>query len=1022
MNLAEYGIRHKTVTWLVVALLIGGGIFSFLGLGRLEDPAFTIKEALINTAYPGASPQEVEEEVTLVLENAIQQLPYVEEIVSTSSAGFSQIQVEMKSTYRKKDLAQIWDEMRRKVNDIAATLPPGSSSPQIIDDFSDVYGMFMALSGQGYSYEQLEDYADFLRRELVLLPGVGKVTVGGSRQEQIIIEIDRAKLAATGFSVAALQQVLNTHNLVSDAGRIRAGSEYIRISALNHSQISQGLGGLLLGEANGELVHLTDVATIRKDYVDPPLHLYRYNGDFALTLNLSFAAGVNVVEVGEAVQSRLQALEYSRPIGMQIDFIYNQPERVEASVNDFLVSLGQAVAIVVIVLLISMGTRPGILMSGVLLLTILGTFILMRIYGIELHRISLGALIIALGMLVDNAIVITEGVIIGMQRGMTRLEAVRKIVQNTSWPLLGATIIAIAAFAPIGLSPDASGEFTSSLFWVLFFSLLLSWFLAITVTPFFCYLLFREKTHTKENDLPNEDPYNGVIYRLYRQALDVALRFRWSTVVFMVAILFVSLYGFKYVKQGFFPSTSLPSVLVDYWLAEGSDIRATETDIKQLEKQILELGHIEQVTSTIGQGAERFMLTYAPEHNFSSYAQIIVQTDSYEHLEPTVSKINTLLKEQYPQAFAKFTRVSIGPTTKAKIEARIVGSDPDTLRALAAQVMDIFDDEPTATNVDQDWRQRTKLLRPVYDEAEGRRLGISEADLNQAIKMHVNGLPIGLYRDGSDLLPIVLQAPASEQQGVESLKNLQVYSSARRTYVNIGQVVKFIEIDWEDPLIKRRDRKRTLTVMADPNPATETTAAELLNRLKPKVEMLSLPVGYEIKWGGEFEAQQKANKAVFTPFPLGILVMFVITVFMFNSMRQTLAVWLTVPLAIIGVTWGLILMGAPFSFTALLAVLSLVGMQIKNGIVLVEEIKRLEEEDGYAWIDAIRDASVSRVRPVTMAAITTILGMLPLLSDVFFEPMAVTIMYGLGFATILTLFVVPVLFALLYRVRLNPSE
>lgn len=1022
MNLAEYGIRHKTVTWLVVVLLIGGGIFSFLGLGRLEDPAFTIKEALINTAYPGASPQEVEEEVTLVLENAIQQLPYVEEVVSTSSAGFSQIKVEMKSIYRKNDLAQIWDEMRRKINDIAATLPPGSSTPQIIDDFSDVYGMFMALSGQGYSYEQLEDYADFLRRELVLLPGVGKVTVGGSRQEQVIIEIDRAKLAATGFSVASLQQVLSTHNLVSDAGRIRAGSEYIRISALNHSQISQGLGGLLLGEANGELVHLTDVATIRKDYVDPPRHLYRFNGDFALTLNLSFAAGVNVVEVGEAVKARLQALEYSRPIGMQIDFIYNQPERVEASVNDFLISLGQAVAIVVIVLLLSMGGRPGVLMSGVLLLTILGTFILMRIYGIELHRISLGALIIALGMLVDNAIVITEGVIIGMQRGMTRLEAVRKIVENTSWPLLGATIIAIAAFAPIGLSPDASGEFTNSLFWVLLFSLLLSWLLAITITPFFCYLLFREHLRAEGDGTQKNDPYQGVVYRLYRQALDVALRFRWSTMMLMVAILFGSLYGFKYVKQGFFPSTSLPMVLVDYWLPEGSDIRATEADIKQLEQQILELDYVRQVTSTIGQGADRFMLTYAPERNFASYAQVIVQTDSYEHLEPTVGKIDVLLKEQFPQAFTKFTRVSIGPSTKAKIEARIVGSDPDILRALAAQVMSIFNSESMAINVDQDWRQRTKLLRPVYDEAEGRRLGISEADLNQAIKMHVNGLPIGLYRDGSDLLPIVLQAPASEQQGVESLKDLQVYSSARRTYVSIGQVVNFIEIDWEDPLIKRRDRKRTLTVMADPNPATGTTAAELLNRLKPEVDKLSLPVGYEIKWGGEFEAQQKANKAVFTPFPLGILVMFVITVFMFNSMRQTLAVWLTVPLAIIGVTWGLILMGAPFSFTALLAVLSLVGMQIKNGIVLVEEIKRLEEEEGYTWIDAIRDASVSRVRPVTMAAITTILGMLPLLSDVFFEPMAVTIMYGLGFATILTLFVVPVLFALLYKVRLNPSK
>lgn len=1015
MNLAEYSIRHKTVSWLSVLLLIGGGLIAFFGLGRLEDPAFTIKEAMINTVYPGASSQEVEEEVTLVLENAIQQLPYVDEVMSTSSGGFSQIKVRMKSIYRKKALAQIWDEMRRKIHDIQHTLPPGSMAPQIIDDFSDVYGIFMAISGQGYDDQQLDDYAQFLRRELILLPGVGKVNVGGGRQEQVTIEIDRARLAASGFSVQVLQQILQNHNLVSDAGHIRAGREYIRISPQSEASISQGLAGILLGQANGELVYLMDVATIRKDFINPPTHLYRFNGRSALTLNVSFASSVNVVEVGEAVHQRLAELEYARPVGMQLDYIYNQPERVEHSVQDFLFSLLQAVAIVVVVLLVSMGLRPGILMSGVLLLTILGTFILMRINGIELHRISLGALIIALGMLVDNAIVITEGFIIGMQRGMTRLEAASRIVSHTSWPLLGATFIAITAFAPIGLSPDASGEFTNSLFWVLLYSLLLSWVLAITLTPFFCYIMFRDKGA----DAPNQeqvDPYQGVVYRGYRNALELTLRFRWTTLVLMVALLAASLFGFRYVKQGFFPSTSLPIVMLDYWLPEGSDIRSTEADVKQLEQQALQLEEVAQVTSTIGRGADRFMLTYPPESNFASYAQLIIQAQDYQQLESAISKLEHILREEYPQAFSKFTRVSIGPSTKAKIEARLKGPDPTELRRLAAEVDRIFQ-RAAAVNIDQDWRQRTKVLRPVYDEAQGRRLGISETDLNQAIKMHVNGLRIGLYRDGSQMLPIVLQAPEAEQTGVQGLQNIQVYSPARQAYVNIGQVVKRFDIGWEDPLIKRRDRKRTLTVMADPDPNSDMTATDLLRQVRPQVEALPLPVGYELEWGGEFEAQQKANKAVFTPFPLGILVMFVITVFMFNSLRQTLAVWFTVPLAIIGVTWGLIIMNAPFSFTALLAVLSLIGMQIKNGIVLVEEIKRLKEEEQQPWVDAITAAAVSRVRPVSMAALTTILGMLPLLADVFFAPMAVTIMFGLGFATVLTLFVVPVLFALLYRIK-----
>lgn len=1019
MKLTEYTIRHTTVTWMVICLLIGGGILSFTGLGRLEDPAFTIKEALINTSYPGATPLEVEEEVTLLLENAIQQLPYVEEVESTSSAGFSQIRVEMRSIYRKKDLAQIWDEMRRKVNDVASYLPPGAEAPQILDDFGDVYGVFMAITGKGYTYQELADYADFLRRELVLVPGVGKVGIGGRRYEQVIIEIDRARLAATGLSVTALQQLLSTHNLVEDAGRVLAGSETIRINPVSGAEdIAQGLGGILLGQANGELVYLIDVANIRKEYIDPPVHLYRFGGQNALSLNLSFAEGVNVVEVGLAIEKRLSGLEYARPVGMELNYIYNQPQQVAQSVDSFLVGLGQAVAIVVIVLLFSMGLRPGLLMSAVLLLTIFGTFIVMRIAGIELHRISLGALIIALGMLVDNAIVITEGIIIGLKRGLSRMEAARRIVNNTSFPLLGATFIAIAAFAPIGLSSDASGEFTNSLFWVLFISLLLSWILAITITPFFCYLLLKDgDTGSGEQ----EDPYKGAAYQVYMGLLNITLRFRWLTLLLMLGILAGAIYGFKYVKQGFFPDSPLPLVTLEYWLPEGTDIRYTEQDIIGLEQKILAIPEVEKLTSTIGQGAARFMLTYAPERNYASYAQLLLQTKTYDDLKPVMQQVESILVNEYPQAFSKFTRTSIGPATKAKIEARLKGPDPAVLRDLAAEVKAVFLAEPDAVHVDQNWRQRTKVLRPLYDDAEGRRLGISEADLKNAIKAHVEGLRISVYRDGSTLLPVVIKSPDSESRGIEDLKNLQVYSPALGAYVNISQVVKDFTLIWEDPLIKRLNRKRTLSVLADPDPHKEITSAALLAKLRPKVEAISLPVGYELEWGGEYEAQQKANKAVFTPFPLGILVMFVITVLMFNSLKQTLSVWLTVPLALIGVTVGLIVMGAPFSFTALLAILSLVGMQIKNGIVLVEEIKLLNEEEKHPLLDAIQQAAVSRVRPVSMAALTTLLGMIPLLSDVFFQPMAVTIMYGLGFATVLTLFVVPVLFAVFYGVRVGKS-
>ena len=1013
MNLTEYTINNKSVTWMLIVLLTLGGMFSFTTLGRLEDPAFTIKQAMILTSYPGASALEVEEELTLPVENAIQQLPYLDNITSTSTNGMSQIMVEMKSTYRKNELAQIWDEMRRKINDLQVRLPPGVEAPQVIDDFGDVFGMFLAITGEGYSYEEVADYTDYLRRELVLIPGVGKVNIGGRRLEQVFIEADRAKTAASGFSMTDMQNLLSTQNLVTDAGNVRIGSEYPRISSKTAgSEGLNSLASMLIGNVDGQLVYLQDVANISKGYADPPQHLYRFNGQQALTLGISFSSGVNVVEVGEAVMQRLQQLEHLRPVGMEIGTIYSQPAQVAASVDDFLISLAQAVVIVIIVLLFTMGLRPGVLMSGVLLLTILGTFIVMSIYNIELHRISLGALIIALGMLVDNAIVVTEGIMISLKRGYTRIEAARMIVNHTRWPLLGATIIAITAFAPIGLSPDASGEFTGSLFWVLFISLALSWVFAMTLTPFFCYLMFKEEAVSTAEEV---DPYEGFAYQAYKALLHFCLRFRWSTMLVMTAALFASVFGFTQVKQAFFPASSLPMFMVEYWLPQGSDIRSVNDDIKALEQDLRQLPAIEQVTATIGRGAERFMLTYSPQFSNASYAQLIIRVRSFDEVDPTIRKMQMLLHERYPQAFTKFKFFEIGPSSDAKIEARIIGPDPDTLRAQADKIIAIFEAEPDAINVRQDWRERTKVLRPAYDEAEGRRLGISKSDLDRALITSVNGTVAGLYRDGTQLLPIVVRPPESERESVTQLEDILVYSPAKHAYVNIGQVIRRVDLEWEDALIKRRDRKRTLSVLADP--VAGVTPATLHAKIRDAVEAIELPDGYALQWGGEYEAQQDANVAVFTYVPLGVLVMIVLTVLLFSSIKQTLVVWLTVPLSIVGVTIGLLSTNSPFSFMALLALLSLIGMQLKNGIVLVEEIKRLQEEQNQPWLDAITHAAISRLRPVTMAALTTILGMIPLLGDVFFQPMAVTIMFGLGFATLLTLIVVPVLFALFYRVR-----
>jgi multidrug efflux pump subunit AcrB len=1015
VKLTEYTLKNKTVSWMVVLLLIIGGVISFSQLGRLEDPAFTIKQAMIVTQYPGASAQEVEEEVTLPLENAIQQLPYVYKVRSVSSAGMSQIDVEMKSIYRKQALAQIWDEMRRKIRDLEGDLPPGVQSPMINDDFADVYGVFLALTGDGYAYEDLADYGDLLKRELVMVKGVNKVIVSGRRHEMISIEVNRAKAATSGYTTRDIQHLLGGQSMVTSAGNIQLGSEYLRISTVTAGAQDPAteLGNLLMGSRNGKLVYLGDIADIQETYYEPTDHLYRFNGKPALAIGVSFSDGVNVTKIGKSINERLQELEYARPHGMELSAIYDQPAQVEASVDSFLIGLAQAVAIVIVVLMFTMGWKPGILMSGVLLLTILGTFIVMNMVGIELQRISLGALIIALGMLVDNAIVITEGMMISMQRGMKRKEAAVRIVGHAWAPLLGATMIAITAFAPIGLSPDASGEFTGSLFWVLFISLFLSWVLAVTLTPFFGYLMFKEQPTQDGGE--QVDPYKGIIYQAYRGLLHTTLRFRWTTMLFMVAALYSAILAFGQVKQAFFPESTLPAFTVNYWLPQGTDIRATTEEIEALQARVMELPEVQQVTATIGRGAERFMLTYAPEFSYSGYGQLLVATHNYEDVAKALVKTQELVAEEFPHAFVKFERFALGPAAGAKIEARFSGPDPDVLRNLSDQTLAILHAQPKAINVRQDWRERTKVVQPIIDESEARRLGISQADIDGAIAQNVSGTQVGLYRNGSTMLPIVVRPPVHERTGVQQLDEVQVFSPVSGSYIPLDQLVTSIDLGWEDPIIKRADRRRTLTVFADPN--LNSNAFELHALIRADIEAIELPQGYNLEWGGEYEAQNMANEAVFEFLPLGLLLMVIINVVMFRSAKQTLVIWLTVPLAIIGVGYGLMIMGQPFSFTALLAVLSLIGMQIKNGIVLVEEIKRLKEEEGHEWLESISQASISRLRPVTMAAITTILGVIPLLPDAFFAPMAVTIMFGLGFATILTLIVVPVLFALFYHVR-----
>ncbi|WP_286238748.1 efflux RND transporter permease subunit [Neptuniibacter halophilus] len=1014
MNSADYFIRHRVTSWMFALLLGLGGTLAFFGLGQLEDPPFTIKDAMIITSYPGASAQQVEEELTFPLEQQVQQLPWVDNVRSISSPGLSQITVSIKSIYAGDELRQIWDELRRKIDDYRPSLPPGVNPPWINDDFGDVFGIMLAVTGDGYNYEELKDYTDFLRRELILVDGVSKVDIHGEQDEQVIVEISRIRLNNLGISLQRIYELLANQNVVSNAGSVQVGSEYIRISPTGEFTDVAELERLIISDAGAsQLIRLGDVASISRGYAEVPKNLVSYNSAASLHIGISFISGVNVVDVGAAISERLEQLEYARPIGMEIATLYNQPQEVERSIDSFISNLLAAIVIVALVLLVFMGLRSGILISLILLLTIMGTFIFMKVADINLQRISLGALIIALGMLVDNAIVITEGILINLQRGHTKLAAARMVATQNQWPLLGATVIAVIAFAPIGLSPDATGEFAGSLFWVLLISLMLSWVTALTLTPFFCDLMFKEGSTDGADG--TADPYKGAVFTFYKWLLDLCMRWRWTTIGVVLLATALAVAGFGQVRQAFFPPSTTPMFLVDYWRVQGTDIRATAADVKEIESWLLKDDRVEYVATTTGQGALRFMLTYTPEKRYAAYGQFIVRTGDSEVINAVLNDLDQHLKQNYAHAQYKLKRLEIGPSTNAKIELRISGPDPDQLRLIASQAAEIFRADPAASNIRHDWRERTKLIRPEFLEAQARRAGINKQDLDNTLLMNFTGQRIGLYRDGTTLLPIIARTPDEERLGIDNLKELTIWSPRYQSWIPVDQIVGGFDLVWEDSLIMRRDRKRTLTLMTDPDLFADDTAASLLGRLQPQIEALELPVGYSIEWGGEYESSRDAQAPIMSAMPLGFLAMFLITLVLFNSLRKPLVIWATLPLAITGVTLGLLALDLPFGFMALLGFLSLSGMLLKNGIVLLDQIN-LELEAGREPYRAVFDSAVSRVRPVCMAAVTTILGMIPLLFDDFFASMAVVISFGLGVATLLTLLVVPVLYTLAYRI------
>lgn len=1013
MDLARFAIEKRLISAVATLLILLAGYFAYVNLPRFEDPEFLIRQAQIVTPYPGASSIEVAAEVTEVVENALQQLQGVLEVRSVSSPGLSTVTVEftIAATPSRSELNTLFAQMRAKILDVQSQLPPNALASQVYDDFGDVYALYFAIIGEGYTLTELHEYAQDLQRELVTVDGVSKVILNGIQNEVIYVEYSPSRLIELGLSPQQVGDVLEGQNLVTPGGSIVAGQRRLEVRPVSAVESIEAIEGLLISNPQtGASFRLSDIATISRGLQEPPTtQLYR-DGRPAIGIAISNSIGGNVVNMGDAVNARIDALISERPIGVEILPISDQSVSVRASVDDFVMNVVLALVIVVGTLVIFMGLRSGILMGGILLVTVAGTLFGMYVYGLDMQRISLGALIIALGMLVDNAIVVVEGTLVRVQRGQKAAEASIAVVNQTKWPLLGGTIVGFLAFSPIGFSPDNTGEYASSLFWTITISLLFSWLIAIWLTPYFCTLLLKSDSEG--------EPKENILLRSYRTLLQRAIKVRYATVAVVVVLFGSAIIGFSLVPPGFFPSSTRAQFVVDYALPQGTDIAQTRSDMLEVEEYIRGLDGVTGTNTMVGGGHARFMLVYESENQNPAYGQILIDVEDYTQIADLQPQLQGWLSENYPDARAKVWKFVLGPGAGSKIEARFFGDDPDTLRDLAAQARAIMA-SAGAVAVKDDWQEQVQIIRPLINTENARRLGLTQGEIANALYSHLNGTTIGVYREDDELLNIVMRPFEASRDDVAELRNIQVFSQLIGGYIPITQVVDAFQLTFEAGNLRRIDRELAITAQADN--ATDVLSGDLFEEVRAPIEAISLPPGYSLEWEGEYGSSQEANAGLASTMPLGFGAMILVVIFLFNKARQPLIIWLTVPLALIGVVWGLAITQTALEFMAILGILALTGMLIKNAIVLIDETDS-QIDEGKARMQAVVDAAVSRVRPVSLGVLTTVLGVVPLLWDPFFQSLAVVIICGLSFATILTLIIVPTLYAIFFKVKADEME
>ena len=1001
-------LNQKAMISTILFAVLFGGIIAYNNIGKLEDAEIPIKAATVVTIYPGAAAHEVELEVTDVLEKAIQKLENVDNITSVSRPGLSIITVNIQSTVKTSQLPQLWDHLRRKVNDAKGSLPSGAMEPIVNDDFADVYGILYAVTADGYSHEELVKYTEYVERELLGVDGVRRSQIFGEHTQTIDIVFSPEKLAGLSVNPMYIAAAIQNETAIINPGSVDVGKESVRVGVGQKIASIKEIENLLIQVPGGGNFRLGDIATVKRSYLQPENEALYYNDKPGLTLGLSNESGINVVKLGERLDEKLAELQKELPAGIEINQVYYQPDRVDDAVRNFMLNLAVSVGIVIVVLMFAMGLRSGLLISSGLVFTIMGTLIVMLAIGLPLHRVSLAAIILAMGMLVDNAIVVADGILVDLKSGIERNKAFINTAKKTALPLLGATAVAILAFLPLGMSPNAAGEFLSSLFTVLIISLSLSWIFAMIQTPFNAKYFYRKERPKEEH----AEAYDNKFYRSFGSVLKWGIRHKFIFTAVSFAVLIFAFWSFRFVKVDFMPKIDYDQFYIEYYLPQGSDIKAVEKDALQIQKEILKMDGVNSVMASVGRPAARYLLIRHMPTGGSNYADFIIETKTTDRVAEIIPEIQKYLNNNYPDAFFRVLEYRAA-FYDADIEAQFTGPDPAVLKDLATKAKKIFLDEPTATYVTDSWKNQTKKIVPEYSVERAQPLGLTRSDMGNSILVATNGMPIGAVYEGNRMLPIVLRTDTNLGENLEQLMNVPVWGQYSRASVPLSQIADTLKATWDYELINRLDNQRSIKVQCDA--VKGHTAAEVQAKFQAKIEAIELPDGYELKWEGATAKSGEANQALFMFLPLAVGLMAIIIIGLFNNLKQPIIIFLIVPFAFIGIVLGLVTTGVFLSFAGIVGALGLIGMMIKNAVVLLDEINQ-NIRAGKDRLTATIDSALSRLRPVMMASLTTILGMAPLLGDSMFNSTAVVIMFGLAVGSIITLVVVPVLYTVLYRV------